>query len=227
MTAKAHIFMIETDPKLTAFLEAELKLEGYLCNTEKSGIAALDSISQHPFDLIMMNTTTQDMDSLTLCRRIREISSIPIIILSARDDVEIKVANLDAGADDYIVKPFNSKELFARLRVLLRRRNADPEKENFLRLQDIVLYLDRHEAVIGSQCFSLAKKEFELLAYLIRNKNIVLTRSRIIEEVWGYQFVGNTNVVDVYIQSLRSKLGLRNERNYISTIRGIGYIARG
>ena len=148
------------------------------------------------------------------------------MMLSAKDDVETKVASLDLGANDYLTKPFNSKELFARIRVLLRERDYKPADENFLQLQDMMLYLDRHEVVIGTQKIILTKKEFELLSYLIRNKNIVLTRDRIVEEVWGYDYIGDTNVVDVYIRYIRSKLGKEKGREYIQTIRGVGYVAK-
>jgi two-component system response regulator ArlR len=140
--------------------------------------------------------------------------------------VETKVAALDLGADDYMTKPFNTKELFARIRVLLRKRKAERLSENFLRLNDLTLYLDRHEVQIGHQFIELTKKEFELLTYLIRNKNIALTRDRILQSVWGYDYAGDTNVVDVYIRYLRVKIDNKVQRKYIHTIRGLGYTAK-
>lgn len=146
------------------------------------------------------------------------------MMLSAKDDIETKVVSLDIGANDYLTKPFNSKELFARIRVLLRERHQLADRGNFLQLNDITLFLDCHEVMKGTKKLKLTKKEFELLAYLVRNKNIVLSRSRIVEEVWGYDYIGDTNIVDVYIRYLRSKLG-PNGRNYIRTVRGVGYVA--
>ena len=165
-----------------------------------------------------------DVDGLTICKRTRELSNIPIMMLSAKDDIETKVVSLDIGANDYLTKPFNSKELFARIRVLLRERHQLADRGNFLQLNDLTLFLDRHEVMKGTKKIKLTKKEFELLAYLVRNKNIVLSRSRIVEEVWGYDYIGDTNIVDVYIRYLRSKLG-PNGRTYIRTVRGVGYVA--
>lgn len=226
MTEKAQILIVEDEKQIARFLQMELEHEGYECGIETNGAAALDRIGQDHFDLILLDVMLPDIDGLTICRRTRELSNVPIMMLSAKDDVETKVASLDLGANDYLTKPFNSKELFARIRVLLRERDYKPADENFLQLQDMMLYLDRHEVVIGTQKIILTKKEFELLSYLIRNKNIVLTRDRIVEEVWGYDYIGDTNVVDVYIRYIRSKLGKEKGREYIQTIRGVGYVAK-
>ena len=226
MAEKAQILIVEDEKQIARFLQMELEHEGYECGIETNGAAALDRIGQDHFDLILLDVMLPDIDGLTICRRTRELSNVPIMMLSAKDDVETKVASLDLGANDYLTKPFNSKELFARIRGLLRERDYKPADENFLQLQDMMLYLDRHEVVIGTQKIILTKKEFELLSYLIRNKNIVLTRDRIVEEVWGYDYIGDTNVVDVYIRYIRSKLGKEKGREYIQTIRGVGYVAK-
>lgn len=226
MAEKAQILIVEDEKQIARFLQMELEHEGYECGIETNGAAALDRIGQDHFDLILLDVMLPDIDGLTICRRTRELSNVPIMMLSAKDDVETKVASLDLGANDYLTKPFNSKELFARIRVLLRERDYKLADENFLQLQDMMLYLDRHEVVIGTQKIILTKKEFELLSYLIRNKNIVLTRDRIVEEVWGYDYIGDTNVVDVYIRYIRSKLGKEKGREYIQTIRGVGYVAK-
>lgn len=226
MAEKAQILIVEDEKQIARFLQMELEHEGYECGIETNGAAALDRIGQDHFDLILLDVMLPDIDGLTICRRTRELSNVPIMMLSAKDDVETKVASLDLGANDYLTKPFNSKELFARIRVLLRERDYKSADENFLQLQDMMLYLDRHEVVIGTQKIILTKKEFELLSYLIRNKNIVLTRDRIVEEVWGYDYIGDTNVVDVYIRYIRSKLGKEKGREYIQTIRGVGYVAK-
>ncbi len=226
MTVPERILIVEDEKKIARFLQLELEHEGYECTIEYNGSAALDRIGQNHFDLILLDIMLPDIDGLTICQRTREISNVPILILSAKDDIETKVAGLDYGANDYLTKPFNSKELFARIRVLLRKQTVDKANENFLQLQNLTLYLDRHEVQVGEQTFNLTKKEFELLTYLIRNKNIVLTRDRILEEVWGYDYMGDTNVVDVYIRYLRSKIDEVVGRKYIHTVRGIGYVAK-
>ncbi len=227
MAEKAHILIVEDEKQIARFIQMELEHEGYQCGIETNGASALDRIGQEHFDLILLDVMLPDIDGLTICRRTREVSNVPIMMLSAKDDVETKVASLDIGANDYLTKPFNSKELFARIRVLLRERDQKPADENMLQLQDMVLYPDRHEVLIGSLEIILTKKEFELLSYLIRNKNIVLTRDRIVEEVWGYDYIGDTNIVDVYIRYIRSKIGKEKGREYIQTIRGVGYVAKG
>lgn len=227
MAEKAHILIVEDEKQIARFIQMELEHEGYKCGIETNGASALDRIGQDHFDLILLDVMLPDIDGLTICRRTRELSNIPIMMLSAKDDIETKVASLDMGANDYLTKPFNSKELFARIRVLLREREQKPADENVLQLQDMMLYLDRHEVMVGPRKIMLTKKEFELLSYLIRNKNIVLTRDRIVEEVWGYDYIGDTNVVDVYIRYIRSKLGKEKGREYIQTIRGVGYVAKG
>ena len=194
------------------------------CTLAPDGLTAADLIEKNDYDLALLDIMLPDVDGLTICKRTRELSNVPIMMLSAKDDIETKVVSLDIGANDYLTKPFNSKELFARIRVLLRERHQLADRGNFLQLNDITLFLDRHEVMKGTKKLKLTKKEFELLAYLVRNKNIVLSRSRIVEEVWGYDYIGDTNIVDVYIRYLRSKLG-PNGRNYIRTVRGVGYVA--
>lgn len=224
MNEKTHILIVEDEKQIARFLQMELEHEGYACGIEYNGAAALDRIGQEHFNLILLDIMLPDIDGLTICKRTRELSNVPIMMLSAKDDIETKVISLDIGANDYLTKPFNSKELFARIRVLLRERHQLADRGNFLQLHDITLFLDRHEVSQGNKKIKLTKKEFELLTYLVRNKNIVLTRSRIVEEVWGYDYIGDTNIVDVYIRYLRSKLG-PDGRKYIRTIRGVGYVA--
>lgn len=226
MNDKAQVLVVENEKQVAGYIQTELEHKGYECSVEYEGVTALDRIVQNHYDLIILNVVLPDMDGMSICRRIREVSIAPIMMLSAKDDVETKVACFDLGANDYITKPFNSKELFARIRALLRERGYHPVSDNILQLQDMVLYLNRHEVVVGSTRVVLTKKEFELLSYLMRNKDVVLTRERIVEEVWGYDYVGDTNVVDVYIRYLRGKIGLEWGR-YIRTVRGVGYVAKG
>lgn len=227
MKAAEKILVVDDEKKIARFLQLELEHEGYDCVIETSGRSALDRIVQDSFDLIILDLMLPDIDGLTICQRARQVTDVPILILSARDDVDTKVQGLDLGADDFLTKPFNSRELFARIRVLLRKHGQpDHNNENLLTLQDLTVYLDRHEVQANGHSVALTKKEFELLTYLIRNKNIVLTRDRILEEVWGYDYIGDTNVVDVYIRYLRSKIDEVVDRKYIHTIRGIGYVAK-
>lgn len=226
MKDKPQILIVEDEKQIARFLQMELEHEGYACVIEYNGAAALDRIGQTYFDLILLDIMLPDIDGLTICKQTRELSDVPIMMLSAKDDVETKVTCLDLGANDYLTKPFNSKELFARIRVLLRKQiNQQLGQENSLQLQNMTLYLDRHEVLIDDRKITLTKKEFELLTYLIRNKNNVISRDRIVEDVWGYNYRGSTNVVDVYIRYIRNKIGKHDGQDYIKTIRGFGYVA--
>lgn len=219
-----RILIIEDNLEIAELERDFLEASAIESVIETDGTKGLERALQEDFDLILLDIMLPDVDGLTICKRTRELSNVPIMMLSAKDDIETKVVSLDIGANDYLTKPFNSKELFARIRVLLRERHQLADRGNFLQLNDITLFLDRHEVMKGTKKLKLTKKEFELLAYLVRNKNIVLSRSRIVEEVWGYDYIGDTNIVDVYIRYLRSKLG-PNGRNYIRTVRGVGYVA--
>ena len=221
-----RILIVEDEKPISNLIRLSLTKAGYHCTCVYDGNAAVDKLDREIFDLILLDIMLPDVDGLTLCQRTREISNVPIMFLSAKDDVETKVAGLDMGGNDYLTKPFNSKELLARIRVLLRDRNTDKASENFLHLQDMTLYLDRHEVEVAGRKLLLTKKEFELLTYLLRNKNIVLTREKILEEVWGYDYAGDTNVVDVYIRYIRGKIGQTDSKKYIHTVRGVGYVAK-
>jgi two-component system response regulator ArlR len=226
MSTKDRILIVEDEKKIARFLQLELEHEGYECVLEYCGSPALDRIGQEHIDLVLLDVMLPDMDGLVVCQQIRKVSMVPVMILSAKDDVETKVKGLDLGANDYMTKPFNSKELFARIRALLRKKQAQRTVENTLKLQDLILYLDRHEVICNNKPIPLTKKEFELLTYMIRNRGIVLTRERILEEVWGYDYIGDTNVVDVYIRYIRSKVDEVLGKKYIYTVRGIGYVAK-
>ena len=219
-----RILIIEDDQGIAELERDYLEANGFSADIAADGKTGEKKALEDAYDLILLDIMLPDVDGLTICKRTRELSNVPIMMLSAKDDIETKVVSLDIGANDYLTKPFNSKELFARIRVLLRERHQLADRGNFLQLNDITLFLDRHEVMKGTKKLKLTKKEFELLAYLVRNKNIVLSRSRIVEEVWGYDYIGDTNIVDVYIRYLRSKLG-PNGRNYIRTVRGVGYVA--
>jgi DNA-binding response OmpR family regulator len=163
-----------------------------------------------------------------VCRRVREISSVPIIMVSAKDEIDARVRGLDNGADDYITKPFAIQELLARIRATLRKhrtfQNAGGDTE--LRLKNLALFPSRYEVQVDTQPVELTKKEYDLLEYLVRNKNVVLDRDKLLREVWGYDYAGDSNVVDVYVRYLRSKLDDRFAQKYIHTVRGVGYVVK-
>lgn len=222
-----RIFIVEDERRIARFLQIELEHEGYETATEDNGLHAFERIAQEDYDLVLLDIMLPDMDGMTICRKVREISDIPIIMLTARDDVEDKVNGLDIGADDYMTKPFAIQELLARVRNALRKPRADgrdvnPEGEK-LQVRDLVMYPSRYEVRVKGEEVQLTKKEYSLLEYLLRNKRNVLTRDQILQEVWGYDYTGDTNVVDVYIRYLRAKIDDHFEEKYIFTVRGVGY----
>ncbi|TWH47170.1 DNA-binding response OmpR family regulator [Sporomusa sp. KB1] len=222
------ILIVEDEQKIARFLQMELEHEGFKTFIESNGRIALDRIIQESYDLVLLDIMLPEMDGIEICKRVRELSEIPIIMLTAKDDVIDKVTGLDIGADDYITKPFATPELIARIRAALRKNKTSPPGSNDteLRIKNLVLYPERYEAHIDQQAVELTKKEYDLLEYLIRNHNIVLTRERILQEVWGYEFMGDTKVVDVYIRYLRSKLDECYNQKYIFTVRGVGYVVK-
>ena len=222
-----RIFIVEDERRIARFLQIELEHEGYQTAIEDNGQRAFERIAQEDYDLILLDIMLPDMDGLTICRKVRELSNVPIIMLTARDDVEDKVKGLDLGADDYITKPFAIQELLARVRNALRKHQAKDDGEEYdgerLQVKDLIMYPSRYEITVKGQEVQLTKKEYSLMEYLLRNKRNVLTRDQILQEVWGYDYVGDTNVVDVYIRYLRTKLDERFNEKYIHTIRGVGY----
>lgn len=223
-----NILIVEDEPKIARFLQMELEHEGFKTAIEANGRIALDRIIQENFDLILLDIMLPEMDGIEICQRVREVSGIPIIMVTAKDDIIDKVTGLNIGADDYITKPFATQELIARIRAALRKSKPAQAMANDseLRIQNLVLYPERYEVYIDQTRLELTKKEYALLEFLIRNRNIVLTRERILQEVWGYEFMGDTKIVDVYIRYLRSKLDERYQRKYIHTVRGVGYVVK-
>lgn len=223
-----HLLIVEDEWKIARFLQMELEHEGFKTTIESNGRRALDRIFQENFDLILLDIMLPDMDGLEICRRVRDILEIPIIMLTAKDAIENTVEGLDAGANDYLTKPFAIQELLARIRAALRKNKTvhQSQDENNLRVKNLVLFPNRYEVQIDGQSIDLTKKEYDLLEYLVRNKHIVLDREHILQEVWGYEYIGNTNVVDVYVRYLRSKLDERFGQKYIHTIRGVGYVVK-
>ena len=227
MMGKDRIFIVEDEHRIARFLQIELEHEGYDTAIEENGLRAFERIDQEDYDLVLLDIMLPDMDGMTICRKVREISSIPIIMLTARDDVEDKVHGLDLGADDYITKPFAIQELLARVRNALRKyKNGESDIDingERLQVKDMVMYPSRYEVMVQGEEVQLTKKEYALLEYMLRNKRNVLTRDQILQEVWGYDYTGDTNVVDVYIRYLRAKIDDHFHQKYIYTVRGVGY----
>ena len=224
------ILIVEDEPKIARFTQLELEHEGFRTSIEGNGRRAYERIIQEDYDVVLLDVMLPEMDGFEICQKVRELSDVPIIMLTARDDIEDKVNGLDIGADDYLTKPFAIKELLARIRLILRRKSVAPEKEEprgeVLQVKNLKIIPAQYEVIVGNTKVSLTKKEYDLLEYLVRNKRVVLTREQILSTVWGYDYAGDTNVVDVYIRYLRSKLDDKFGEKYIHTMRGIGYVVK-
>ncbi|MGH2366054.1 MAG: response regulator transcription factor [Chloroflexota bacterium] len=221
---KERILVVDDDEKITNLLRRALSYEGYLPDIAHDGPGALALALEHQPDLAILDIQLPGMDGLEVCRRLRQGGGQPILMLTARDEVSDRVHGLDSGADDYLVKPFALEELLARVRALLRRR--EPEERTELRFADLVLDTASREARRGDRVIELSAKEFELLALLLRNPRRVLSREVILEQAWGYDFYGESNVIEVYIGYLRQKLETSGEARLIHTVRGAGYVLK-
>lgn len=225
-----RVLIVEDERRIARFLQMELEHEGMHTAIEDNGRRAYERIMQENYDLILLDVMLPDMDGFTICRKVRELSQVPIIMLTAKDDIDDKVQGLDIGADDYITKPFATPELLARMRVVLRRQESQREareaQEEILSVKNLTMYPARHEVKVDATPVELTKKEYDLLEYLLRNKRTVLTRDQILSNVWDYDYMGDTNVVDVYIRYLRQKLDDRFQEKYIHTMRGVGYVIK-
>jgi two-component system, OmpR family, response regulator MprA len=219
------ILVVDDDPAVSGSLSRALRLEGYAVDTAADGSSALETLALSAPDALVLDLGLPDLDGLEVCRRLRAADDdTPILILTARDAVDDRVEGLDAGADDYLVKPFALRELLARLRALLRRR-SDDEGET-LRFADLSLDLATREARRANRSFTLTRIEFELLELLLRHARQVLTRDVILDRVWGYQFDSGTNSLAVYVGYLRRKTEAGGEPRLIHTVRGVGYVLR-
>lgn len=219
------ILIVEDEESLARFLELELLHEGYEVVKSHDGRDGLAQFEAHPFDLVLLDIMLPGLNGMEVLRRIRKVGDTPVIMLTARDTVIDKVSGLDGGADDYVTKPFDIEELLARIRVLLRKRQRKQEQEtsHLLSCGDLLVDTSCRRVTVGDNVVELTKLEFDLLHYLLLNKNIPLSRDSILENVWGYDYFSETNVVDVYVRYLRSKLEEPFGRKFISTVRGIGY----
>ena len=226
MAGKSKILIVEDEKRIARFLQIELNHEGFETVIESNGKRAFERIVQENYNLVLLDVMLPEMDGITICQRVRELSSdVPIIMLTAKDDVEDKVNGLDVGADDYMTKPFAVPELLARIRVALRKHVESSDNTDLQQyvVKDLVLFPERYEVQVQGESIELTKKEYALLEYLVKNKRSVLTRDQILQQVWDYDYMGNTNVVDVYIRYLRSKIDDRFHEEYIHTVRGVGY----
>jgi len=221
---KGNILIIEDEIKIARFVEMELNYEGYKVTKVHDGRQGLMKARNEEFDLILLDIMLPSMNGIEVLRRIREESEVPVIMLTAKDETMDKVTGLDMGADDYITKPFEIEELLARIRVALKRKKVTKKQE--LRYKELLMDLEGYNLSYNGENIELTKKEFELLRYLLENKNRVLTRDKIIETVWGYDYFGDTNVVDVYIRYLRSKIDDKYNQKIIHTLRGVGYMIK-
>lgn len=220
------ILVIEDEVKIARFLELELQHEGYIVDQAHDGRAGLEKALKADISLVVLDIMLPGLNGMEVCRRIRHTSDVPIIMLTARDETMDKVMGLDIGADDYITKPFAIEELLARIRAVLKRRRRLQIGDNLLAAGRLKMELDKYLVTYKEITIDLTKKEFDLLKFLLENQNIVLSRDRIMEEVWGYDYFGDTNVVDVYIRYLRSKIDDKFNEKFIHTIRGVGYLLK-
>ncbi|WP_313529542.1 response regulator transcription factor [Anaerotignum sp.] len=224
--AQKKILLIEDEVKLARFVELELKYEGYEVSVSHDGREGMALIGEGNFDMILLDLMLPGLTGIEICRRVRKTSNVPIIMLTAKDEVIDKVAGLDSGADDYLTKPFAIEELLARMRVAFKHCEDKMTKKVLLQVQDLEIDTEKRLVTVGGVAVELTKKEYELLLYLVQNKNIVLTREQILNEVWGYSYIGETNVVDVYVRYLRAKIDEEFQKKFIHTIRGVGYYVK-
>jgi two-component system response regulator MprA len=221
---QARVLIVEDDDDIAQVLQRSLRLEGYETRIAGDGEAALGAANDFVPDLVVLDLGLPKIDGMDVARRLRASDDVPILMLTARDALESRVEGLDAGADDYLVKPFERQELLARLRALLRRR--PPRGSASLVVADLSLNPDTHEVRRGERIVELTQREFELLEYLMRNERIVVPRQRLLEDVWGYDPFATTNTIEVFVSNLRRKLEGGGEPRLLHTIRGAGYVLR-
>ncbi|TLS51523.1 response regulator transcription factor [Paenibacillus antri] len=226
------VLVIDDDEKITSMLRRGLAFEGYGVRTARNGAEGLEAIRQEEPDVIVLDIMMPGVDGWEVCRRLREAGSrVPVLMLTAKDEVSDRVRGLDAGADDYLVKPFALEELLARVRALLRRsavpRADEAALDRRLVFEDLTLDPDTREAVRGGRSIELTAKEYELLHFFLSNPRRVLSRDVLMDKIWGYDYSGESNVLEVYVAMLRNKLEEAGEKRLIQTVRGAGYVLRG
>jgi two-component system response regulator MprA len=219
------ILIVEDEAEIAGYLRRGLTFEGYTVEIASDGRQALDIAREQPPDLVVLDLMLPGIDGLEVARRLRAASDVPIIMLTARDAIPDRVAGLEAGADDYLIKPFAFEELLARIRVQLRRRQRE-DAATVLHYGPLTMDLAAHEVTIGDRRVDLTAKEYDLLELFMRHPQQVLTRDVIYDRVWGYNFGGESNIIEVYVRYLRQKLEAHGEPRLIHTVRGVGYILR-
>ncbi|MGZ5326010.1 MAG: response regulator transcription factor [Solirubrobacterales bacterium] len=223
-TASARVLVVEDDEAIADVLRRSLRAEGHDVRSAADGVEALSEAERFVPDLVVLDLGLPRLDGAEVCKRLRAESDVPILILTARSETEDRVSGLDSGADDYIVKPFERQELLARIRALLRRR--PPRGSASIVVGDLSLNPDSREVHRGEREIELTKREFELLEYLAENQRLVVSRERLLEEVWGYDPTDDTNTIDVFISNLRRKLEEGGEPRLLHTKRGAGYVLK-
>jgi two-component system response regulator MprA len=219
-----RVLVVEDDADIADVLRRSLRNEGYEVKTSADGVEALDVAAGFVPDLVVLDLGLPRLDGVEVCRRLREEGDVPILMLTARAETDDRVAGLDSGADDYLVKPFERQELLARIRALLRRR--PPRGTASLAVADLQLNPDTREVRRGEREIELTNREFELLEFLMRNERLVISRERLLDEVWGYDPMAATNTIDVFISNLRRKLEAGDEPRLLHTKRGAGYVLK-
>jgi DNA-binding response OmpR family regulator len=225
MSAVDRVLVVEDQQEIAAALAAELEHSGYDVRVEHDGLPALAAAREWNPDLVLLDLKLPSLDGIEVCRRLRESSSVPIVMLTARDSVADRVGGLDAGADDYLTKPFSLDELLARVRAALRR-SGQATSGAVLSAADLSLDTRTREVSRAGLQIELTAREFDLLEFLLRHVNHVLGRQQIFSNVWGYDFLGDSNVIDVYVRALRRKIDEPFETKLIRTVRGVGYVLR-
>lgn len=223
-----RILIIEDEEKIARFVELELGFEGYKVEKALDGRDGLELVRTRLFDLVLLDIMLPGLNGIEVLRRIRQFSRVPVILLTARDAVVDKVTGLDSGADDYITKPFAIEELLARIRASLRKQSAAQtvKPTATLAVGPLRLDLERREVWVNGTKLELTKREFDLLQFLLENKNVVMTREILLNRIWGYDFAGETNSVDVYVRYLRAKIEEPFSLKLIHTVRGVGYVVK-
>lgn len=221
----SHILVVEDDTKLAQFLESELNQDGYRVTVAHDGYSGLVSARDVQPDLLILDWMLPGISGLEVCKRLRSTGNkTPVIMLTAKDEVPDRVTGLDAGADDYVVKPFNTMELLARVRAHLRWTH--PNTSDTLQFEDLVVHPQAREVYRGMRYINLTAKEFDLLEWFMRHPKQVLTRSQLLDRIWGEDFTGDSNIIDVFIRQLRLKLEANGEKRVLHTVRSIGYVLR-
>jgi two-component system, OmpR family, response regulator ArlR len=223
---KNKILVIEDDRRIARFVEIDLQQEGYRVEIKYDGRSGLKHVEEFSPDIVLLDVMLPEINGMEVCRRIRQFSSVPVIMITAKNEVMDKVMGLDIGANDYITKPFAIEELLARIRVWLRNTDGNAIEGKQMSIADLDMNTSKHQVTRNAENITLTKKEYDLLEYLLRNKEIVLTRDQIVENVWDYEYEGDTNVVDVYIRYLRAKVDDKADIKLIHTVRGVGYVLK-